>query len=303
MISDSPLRLDPARLASQLPRELHKRTTSLFSSIPGVADVVRCVAKHSRARRVSSGPARLTSSFLSISECPACVAKHLPAVPRVDWLPRINFAALFSTLHCDSQQPHSDHSRLLSSHNDRPGASQVEIRAHSQTVNLTFPSGSVKSASFSGGLFINNQFVAGADGATFEVVNPSTGKKIADVAEAKAADVDRAVAAAEKAYNTTWGLKADGVTRCNLMIKLAEAIEAIAPELAAIESLDNGKPRAIAEGFDVAEAAGCIRYYAGWADKHAGKVQEVNENKIAFIRHEPIGVVGQIIPCVRFSAL
>jgi len=57
-----------------------------------------------------------------------------------------------------------------------------------------------------------------------------------------------------------------------------------------------GKPRAIAEAFDVSEAAACLRYYGGWADKNSGRIQEVHDQKLALIRHEPIGVVGQIIP-------
>ena len=60
--------------------------------------------------------------------------------------------------------------------------------------------------------------------------------------------------------------------------------------------MDNGKAFSIAKGFDIAEVAGCLRYYAGWADKNHGKVIEVNDSKMAYTRHEPIGVVGQIIP-------
>merc|ERR1712000_800596 len=73
-------------------------------------------------------------------------------------------------------------------------------------------------------------------------------------------------------------------------------MEANVDELAAIESSDNGKAFAIAKGFDVAEAAQCLRYYGGWADKIHGKTIEVNDAKMAYTRHEPIGVVGQIIP-------
>ena len=64
-----------------------------------------------------------------------------------------------------------------------------------------------------------------------------------------------------------------------------------------------GKPRAIAEAFDVSEAAACLRYYGGWADKNSGRIQEVHDQKLALIRHEPIGVVGQIIPWNFPSAL
>jgi len=164
------------------------------------------------------------------------------------------------------------------------------------TATLSFPAGSLKSAKIQTGLFIGGEFVPSADGATLEVTDPSTGKKICDVSEAKSADVDKAVKAAQHAYDTVWGVKCPAHERGKLLIALAEAIEANKAELAAIEALDNGKPRAIAEAFDVSEAAACLRYYGGWADKNSGRIQEVHDQKLALIRHEPIGVVGQIIP-------
>jgi len=171
------------------------------------------------------------------------------------------------------------------------------------TISLNFGEGApVKSSSFNGGLFINNEFVEGEGGKTIEVVNPTTGEKVADVSEASPKDVDRAVAAAQKAYDTVWGLNTTGAQRGKLMMKLADAIEANIDELAAIESADNGKAFSIAKGFDLAEVANCLRYYGGWADKNHGKTIEVHDNKLAYTRHEPIGVVGQIIPW-NFPAL
>lgn len=79
-------------------------------------------------------------------------------------------------------------------------------------------------------------------------------------------------------------------------MKLAELIEANVAELAAIESLDNGKAFSIASGFDIPEAAANFRYFGGWADKNHGKVMEVDGSKLCYTRHEPIGVCGQIIP-------
>ena len=66
--------------------------------------------------------------------------------------------------------------------------------------------------------------------------------------------------------------------------------------LAFLQSHDNGKAFSIAKAFDITEVANCLRYYAGWADKNHGKTIEVNNDKMAYTRHEPIGVVGQIIP-------
>jgi len=171
------------------------------------------------------------------------------------------------------------------------------------TISLSFGSGApVKGSKFSGGLFINNEFVEGEGGKTIEVVNPTTGDVIGQVSEASPKDVDRAVEAAQKAYDTVWGLKCSGAERAKYMIKLAEAIEANIDEIAAVESTDNGKAFAIAKGFDIAEVANCLRYYGGWADKNHGKTIEVNDTKMAYTRHEPIGVVGQIIPW-NFPAL
>lgn len=166
--------------------------------------------------------------------------------------------------------------------------------------NLQFGNGS--KSSFPTGLFINNQFVPASDGKTFAVVNPSDGKEIAQVAEASAKDIDIAVKAARKAFNESWGLSVPGFKRGQLLIKLAELIEANADELAAIESLDNGKAFSIAKAFDITEVAANLRYYGGWADKNMGQTIEVDPGKFHYLRHEPIGVCGQIIPW-NFPAL
>ncbi|KAM0756358.1 aldehyde dehydrogenase [Meredithblackwellia eburnea MCA 4105] len=163
--------------------------------------------------------------------------------------------------------------------------------------NLTFPEGhKLKDISFKTGLFINNQWVNGEGNKTIDTVNPTTGKTIASVAEASAKDVDIAVEAAQKAFDTVWGERVPGHERGRLLFKLADLFDQHADQLASIESLDNGKAFSFARGFDVPEAAACLRYYGGWADKDHGKVIEVNDSKLAFTRHEPIGVVGQIIP-------
>ncbi|GAA5861130.1 hypothetical protein JCM8547_008044 [Rhodosporidiobolus lusitaniae] len=103
--------------------------------------------------------------------------------------------------------------------------------------------------------------------------------------------------AAQKAYDTVWGERCAPRDRGRLLNKIADLFDEHKEQLASIEALDNGKAFAIAKGFDVSEAANCLRYYAGWADKDHGKVIEVHDQKLAFTKHEPIGVVGQIIPC------
>lgn len=85
----------------------------------------------------------------------------------------------------------------------------------------------------------------------------------------------------QEAYKERWGEQVPGHSRAKILHKLADLIEANIDELAALESLDNGKAFAIAKAFDVSEAAACLRYYAGWCDKDGGKVIEVDESKFA----------------------
>jgi len=128
------------------------------------------------------------------------------------------------------------------------------------------------------------------------ILNPSTSKVVAKVSEGTAKDIDIAVEAATKAFETSWGFNVPGSERGKLLLKLADLIDKNLDELAALESLDNGKTVMFSKGFDVPQAAATIRYYGGWADKVHGKTIEVNDSMLAYTRHEPIGVVGQIIP-------
>ncbi|KAL6816892.1 aldehyde dehydrogenase domain-containing protein [Trichoderma camerunense] len=144
------------------------------------------------------------------------------------------------------------------------------------------------------GLFINNEWVEGVDKKKFEVVNPATEEVITSVCEGTEKDVDLAVAAARKAFNTTWRKTAPG-ERGRLMLKLADLAEKNLDLLAAVESLDNGKSITMARG-DVGAVVGCIRYYGGWADKIEGKTLDIAPDMFNYTRHEPLGVCGQIIP-------
>ncbi|EKM59608.1 uncharacterized protein PHACADRAFT_250213 [Phanerochaete carnosa HHB-10118-sp] len=148
------------------------------------------------------------------------------------------------------------------------------------------------------GLFINNQFVASVDSKeTIECINPATEKPICSVVAGSAKDIDVAVAAAREAFNTTWGKNVTGFERSRLLNKLADLMERDAQELAELEALNNGKPVRVARDFDVGDSVGCLRYYAGWADKIVGQTIEIdNKTKFAYTKHEPIGVCGQIIP-------
>jgi aldehyde dehydrogenase (NAD+) len=144
-------------------------------------------------------------------------------------------------------------------------------------------------------LLINNRWVPSESGKTFATINPSTGEEICQVAEADAADVDKAVKAARAAFEGPFR-KMRASERGRLLYRLADLIEANADELARIETLDNGKPLSIAKAVDVAKTVACYRYFAGWADKVQGKTIPIDGDFFCYTRHEPIGVVGQIIP-------
>uniref|UniRef100_A0A0W0F7X1 Aldehyde dehydrogenase domain-containing protein n=1 Tax=Moniliophthora roreri TaxID=221103 RepID=A0A0W0F7X1_MONRR len=150
--------------------------------------------------------------------------------------------------------------------------------------------------SFNTGLFINGEWVDPVEGGTVDVVNPATRKVITSVSAGTDKDVDKAVDAAWKAYRTSWGHKVPGAQRGVLLNKLADLMEKHKDELAALESLNVGKPYSTSQRMDVPTAVACFRYYAGWTDKVHGKTIETTEAKFTYTRHEPYGVVGQIIP-------
>ncbi len=143
-------------------------------------------------------------------------------------------------------------------------------------------------------LFIGGQFVDAVDGSTIDVIDPHDGSLLAQVAEAGAADVDRAVAAAEQARGS-WGRVA-AAERGRLLLKLADAIEADAENLALIETRDTGHPIRDTRGLDVPRTAATFRYFGGMADKFLGSVIPVEPGFLDYVVNEPLGVVGQIVP-------
>lgn len=144
-------------------------------------------------------------------------------------------------------------------------------------------------------LLINNEWVESVSGKRFETINPTTGEAICDVAEADAADVDKAVKAARNAFESGEWRSISATRRGELLYKLADLIEQNIDELARLETLDNGKTLKDAYG-DLNLVLRCYRYYAGWADKVHGKTIPINGPYLCYTRHEPVGVVGQIIP-------
>jgi len=151
-------------------------------------------------------------------------------------------------------------------------------------------------------LLIDGEWVAAASGKSFDVVNPADGKVISQVAEGDKADVDRAVKAARQAFESgPWSTMTTS-QRGQLMWKLADLMEQYLDELAEIESLDNGKPKAVAAGADVPLAIDTFRYTAGWATKIEGTTIPISVPYApgaefhSYTLREPVGVVGQIIP-------
>lgn len=147
---------------------------------------------------------------------------------------------------------------------------------------------------FQNKLFIGGKFVDAVDGATIDVLNPHDNSLLTKVAEAKAADVDRAVDAAVAAFPRWSALAA--ADRGRLLLKLADKIEENADELARIEALDTGHPIRDARAIDVSRTAACFRYFGGMADKFQGSVIPVEAGFLNYVVRAPIGVVGQIVP-------
>jgi aldehyde dehydrogenase (NAD+) len=143
---------------------------------------------------------------------------------------------------------------------------------------------------------IGGRWTPAASGKTFDTINPATEEVIAQVAEGDAEDVDMAVAAAREAFeNGPWS-RMDARDRGRAIYHLADLIEEESEELAALESLDNGKPIRDALAADLPLTIDCLRYYAGYADKIHGQTIPVRGNYFTYTRREPVGVAGQIIP-------
>jgi aldehyde dehydrogenase (NAD+) len=145
-------------------------------------------------------------------------------------------------------------------------------------------------------LLIDGKWVPSRSGKTFATYNPATEEKIADVSEGDAADVDLAVKAARRAFESGDWPKMDARDRGRLLNRLADLIEQNFDELAALETLDNGKPIRDSRGADLPLVIDCLRYYAGWADKITGQTIPIRGNYFCYTRKEPTGVAGQIIP-------
>jgi len=151
-------------------------------------------------------------------------------------------------------------------------------------------------------MLIGGQWVEAQSGRTIDVVDPATGMKLVDVPAGGSADIDRAVAAARRAFEGAWAA-ARPVQRERLLLKLADLLEANADEMAELETIDNGKLLMMSRHGDLTLAIDSLRYMAGWATKIVGTTITPSFNYVppgmeftSQTLREPVGVVGQIIP-------
>jgi aldehyde dehydrogenase (NAD+) len=143
-------------------------------------------------------------------------------------------------------------------------------------------------------LYIGGLFVDGLAGGTIEVVNPADETVLAEIAEARAEDIDRAVGAARQAF-PAWAAR-PAADRGRLLLALADAVEQHADELARLESLDTGHPIRDTSRLDVPRTAAAYRYFGGMADKYQGSIVPVEAGYLNYVLREPVGVAGSIVP-------
>jgi aldehyde dehydrogenase (NAD+) len=147
-----------------------------------------------------------------------------------------------------------------------------------------------------GRLFIDGQWVESISGTTFTTINPATEEPLAEVSEARAEDIGRAVTAARKAFADGPWARLSPADRGRLLWTIGDRLESRLAEIAAIEALDSGKTITEASKVDVPMAADCFRYFAGWATKIEGETIPVRAPCLTYTLREPLGVAGQIIP-------
>jgi phenylacetaldehyde dehydrogenase len=147
-------------------------------------------------------------------------------------------------------------------------------------------------------MLIDGKMVSAASGKTFAVYNPATGGVIASAPEGDKADVDLAVAAARRAFDEGRWTKISRSERGRILWRIADLIERDLEELAELESIDNGKPYAVARVADLPLAVDMFRYMAGWATKITGSTLPLSlpGEYLSYTVREPVGVVAQIIP-------
>ena len=145
-------------------------------------------------------------------------------------------------------------------------------------------------------MLIDGEWMDSLSGKKFATVYPATEEIIVEVAEGGPEDIDQAVDAARRAFDDGPWPRMDARDRSKLLYRLADLIEENAEDLAALETLDNGKPITDSRNVDLPLVIDCFRYYAGWADKIHGETIPIRGDYFCYTRREPVGVCGLIIP-------
>ncbi|KAK8863142.1 aldehyde dehydrogenase [Apiospora arundinis] len=161
-------------------------------------------------------------------------------------------------------------------------------------ITLTAPNG--MKISLPTGLFINNQFVKGSSSETLTSIDPSTEEPICSVEVATEADVEKAVQAARAAFNNPAWRDLTPEQRAKLLHKAADLVEQHMEELFTLQALDVGKPYPSSMHGEGPHTVGCLRYYAGWANKLHGQTIPVSKDKFGYTLRQPLGVCGAISP-------
>ena len=143
-------------------------------------------------------------------------------------------------------------------------------------------------------LYIDGEWRDSSDGSTIKTYNPANGQLLSEIADASEKDVNDAVKAARKAFES-WG-KTTVIERSIILNKIADIIDENKEYLATIETMDNGKPIRETMGADIPLAADHFRYFAGVIRSEEGTASDIDNNTLNLILREPIGVVGQIVP-------
>jgi len=146
------------------------------------------------------------------------------------------------------------------------------------------------------GVFIDGRFLPSVSGATFDNINPATGRSLGAIAAGEARDIDRAVASARAAFRRGSWSQQEPRARKRVLLRLADLMLANKDELALLETLDTGKPIGDSLAVDIPAAANCIRWYAEAVDKIYDEVAPTGPRALATITREPMGVVGAIVP-------
>lgn len=144
--------------------------------------------------------------------------------------------------------------------------------------------------------YLDGGFVPAVSGATFESIDPATGRKLADIAACDAQDVDRAVASARAAFDSGVWSRMHPSERREILLRLVALLEENLEDLALTEAIDAGKPLTDCREFDLPDTITSIRWYAEVADKLFGKTAPAGDGALGMIVHEPIGVVGAVLP-------